>query len=699
MNKTTILILLLCLTSIVLYGQTTRLQKKALEWETKYEYHLAIDLYQKDYDKTKSNYSLQGLAFCYKRIKDYTRAEELFTQILYSDEATLETYLDVAEMQVANGKYDEAKETLRQFANKTKMTPYAQLLQKSCDSALLWRRQRSPYRIANERQLNSCYSEWGAVMDSKNLYFISDRIDDQPDCSEDATSLKLGTYSGVFVTDYKDDQWDFPFFADNPINAEHIHTGPICFTKNDSLIYVTRTSKKALTQKSNLGREKVNYRTANLEIFSIQNYGMQKVTPFQYNKPQEYSVAYPTLNKKGDVLYFSSDKDGGYGGFDLWYCKLQADGKWSEPINLGKTVNTTGDEVFPFLAENGTLYFSSDGHIGMGGLDIFKTSGKENKWSKPVNLKSPINSHADDFAFCFLSGDTRGFFSSNRKGGQGGDDIYSFAEPKPLIPRDSLPITPPSQDSIKPSQDSTIIANLDSTTNIIPNVENTGDTTTNEQEKRTGKDLFWIVGLTVDRTVQKTLPKIKVSIRNNTLNTVETRFSNADGTFVFEVPIGYVYTLHASSSNYIFVSQNEVDSKGKKQHSVWGEKLELEPLELNKEYRLDKIGGLTYDFDKWEVTPVLEKELEKLIDFLQDNPTYVIEIGSHTDTRGNDVYNRNLSELRAKAVVEYLLDMGIEQSRLKWVGYGAHRLLVPNAQTEEEHRMNRRTTFTILSTE
>jgi len=333
---------------------------------------------------------------------------------------------------------------------------------------------------------------------------------------------------------------------------------------------------------------------------------------------------------------------GGHGGTDIWYSELQTDGSWGEPKNAGAAINTEGDEMFPHIATDGTLYYSTNGLPGMGGLDIFSAKGIRNQWSEVKNMGYPINSANDDFSFVIYGQEVSGYLSSNRKGGIGDDDIYSFSIAKQKI-------------------------------------------------------ILALKGVTYNKKTSEELPGAAVSLLTDHNQLVAKKLSQENGTFFFELSPDTDYTILAQKEKF-YADSMIITTKGIIDTKTFEIVLRLDPLlEKGKTIRIENIH---YDFDKDNIRPDAAKILDELVRTLRDNPTLKIELASHTDSRGSDVYNEGLSQRRAQSAVNYLISRGIARERLVAKGYGEKRLLNRCANgvgcSVAEHQENRRTEFTIL---
>ena len=428
------------------------------------------------------------------------------------------------------------------------------------------------------------------------------------------------------------------------------HDGPVSFNKDFTEVFINRT----LLYKDKGKKDPDHLRTHLLKIYvsGRKDGKWSEPVPFFLNS-ENHSVGHPALSPDGKTLFFVSDMDGGYGGTDLYMCTREGE-KWSQPVDLGPEINTEGNEMFPYMADNGDLYFASDGLPGFGGLDLFVTRKINGKWSRPENLGSPVNSSSDDFALVLPGDSASGLFSSNRPGGVGSDDIYSFKKIR-IVPKVS-PVTEKVPAFVSGYvKDKTTLEPIFSSTVFL-------------EEEGTGKAL-----------VMKT---------------------NDKGYFKTPVIKGKSYTVKAIQTGYIedcFLFG--FDSLTKQNDLSLPRDLLLDKLELNKAYRLKNIY---YDFDKWNIRKDAQPSLDSLVRLMKEN-SIAIELGSHTDCRGSVAYDQVLSQKRAESAVRYMIAKGIDPSRITAKGYGKSQLLNKcNCATgvnctAAEHQLNRRTEFRILS--
>jgi len=417
---------------------------------------------------------------------------------------------------------------------------------------------------------------------------------------------------------------------------------------------------------------------------------------------------------------------------DLYKSIRDKSGNWTAPVNLGPNINTSGDEMFPFIAEDGTLYFASNGHIGLGGLDVFSASPNKDSWNAPENLGYPINTNSDDFGYIIDKPNKNGYFVSNRPGGQGDDDIYKFV--KKGIELCGLVYDARTSDPIEGAKV------------VMYEVKDERGT------KLTGKDgnfcfaaspkhVYKFVATkagylpnevtveTADKPVQVKIPMVKegginlevlvldkktrepintanVKLINTATSKEEKQQTNPEGKAYYSLEPNSTYRIEGSKDlpepdmKYLTVSTT-TSTVGKTAPATIYATLELEKV---KKGVAIKIENIYYYLDKWFIRPYAAKELDKLVKVMQDNPTMEIELSSHTDCRATIKYNATLSAKRAEAAVQYIASRGISLSRMVAAGYGESRLVNKCACectfvvpcTEEQHQENRRTEFKIL---
>jgi len=425
------------------------------------------------------------------------------------------------------------------------------------------------------------------------------------------------------------------------INTKY-HEASVTFSPDQQTIYFTRNNFGKKLRRDSKG---VN----NLKIYMSKKMGdsWSEAIELPFNS-DEYSTGHPALSPDGKKLYFVSDMPGSMGKTDLFVVDVMGDGQFSDPRNLGPEINTERREMFPFVSEE-KIYFSSDGHVGLGGLDIYEVDITEEGFSEVRNMGKPINSKRDDFSYIIKEETQKGFFASNRRGGKGDDDIYSF---KRLIPEE-------------------------------PN-ENA------------------IAGIVTEMVTGEVMPKTLVELldeNNVKLMEVET---DADGSFVFEeLDSNTRYIIRTQKDTYQSDEQFVSTEENKRiEIEVKMKQLE-ERIVMEDGIRKLKIDMIYFDFDKFNIRPDAAKELDKLVEVLRNYPTMVINVESHTDSRGKRAYNKYLSDRRAKSTRDYLISKGIDPKRIEnATGYGEERLLNECDGSvrcsSAKHQLNRRSEFIIV---
>jgi len=640
-----LLMLLLC-SNIGAFGQETpSLRDRANQFYKEFQYAKAAAIYEKLVDVNKPKQAdLENLADCYQKMNNYQMAEQCYARIVADSTSGPENLLRYAMVLKSNAKYAEAKQSAEQYAAKTGSQDSARSLIQSCDSALLWMQHATTHVLRNESAVNTALSEFAAyaASDGSHVFYVGE---------PDAVMFKnvYGWTGNPFLRIYNtrrnsDNSLQQSNLSDAPFNNEAYHVGPVAINPEGTSFYVTRTYSGKLNEK--VKDDKKNYRMKNLElyIYTKNGDGTWTNTPFPYNKVEEYSVGHAALSSDGEILYFVSDMPGGQGGTDIWYCERQPDGSWGSPQNAGPVVNSKGDEMFPSIAKDGTLYFSSNGWPGMGNLDVFSAKGAKGQWSNAINMHYPVNSPGDDFAYIVNQSTNTGemgYLSSNRQGGVGSDDIYSFTYQKP-------------------------------------------------------KYTVLLVGNVYDKDTNESIKGANITLSDATKTLVEKQQSGENGAFLFEVDPEKSYSILGEKIGF-YPNTVNTTTNGISPGDTVKVALYLDSLKKGKTFRLDNIY---YDFNKYNIRPDAAVILDGLVKIMQDNPTLKIELSSHTDSRGSDQYNQTLSQKRAQAAVDYLVSKGITRDRMIAKGYGESRLLNRCANgvkcSEADHQLNRRTEFTVL---
>jgi peptidoglycan-associated lipoprotein len=562
-------------------------------------YYEAIDLYKYSYAKAKNKEQKALITFktaeCYRMIQDTRHSEVWYNKAIRKHYPNPVAVLHYADALRANGKYNEALEQYKKFKELVPSDDRADKGIKSCELSIEWMKNPTRYRVEDMQYFNSRQSDYGPAWgknDYKQVIFSSSR--------EGATGNKTSDVTGEYYSDLfktrvdRKGKWSEPVPLGENVNTEFDEGAPATNEKVNTLYFTSFREDK----EGNM----------TCKIFVSKKSGIEwgKAEPLTL-VADTITVGHPAISPDGLTLLFAADMRGGQGQKDIWkVTRTSKNGTWSTPVNMGTDINTSGNEVFPYIHHDGTLYFSSDGHSGMGALDIFMaTENSDGSW-KVENMKYPINSPADDFGIIFEKEKERGYLSSNRKGGKGSDDIYQFS---------------------------------------LPPIE------------------FKLTGKVLNQKTEDIIAGANVTLIGSDGTNISKKTEN-DGTFTFKLGPNADYRIVVKRGGFL-------NAKGKE--STKG-------LTTSKEFRMDifmspddsriDLPGIMYDFGKWNLRPESLVALEELVEILNDNPNITIEIGSHTDYRGSDQANLELSAKRAQSVVDFLITYGIDKERLSSKGYG-----------------------------
>ena len=400
---------------LISFGSIAQM-KKADKHFLNYDYAKAIPAYEKVVKGKSENRQIAmiKLADCYRVLNNYAKAESYYSQALSLGKVPSDVYYNYGNVLKCNNKYEEALNQYYTFLKDNEKSETAKNAVKSCIEIKYWESKPKEYEIKNIESINTNRSEFCPFVINNKLVFVAEKVSDIVDFETSATNNQ--PYLNIFTSEIKNNEIKKEKILSKKINT-NFHDGPISFSSDAKNAAFTRVDFVVNKKNKNfINRAKIYFSTVDGNSFS-------KPKPFAYNS-DEYSCAHPALSSDGTTLYFASDMPGTLGGQDIWMCKKNGD-EWDKPVNLGFDVNTSGDEVFPSVKADGTLYFSSNGLPGFGDLDIFSAKQKDGKWLLNRNEGLLLNSKSDDFGITFLN-DTVGYFSSNREGGKGEDDIYYF---------------------------------------------------------------------------------------------------------------------------------------------------------------------------------------------------------------------------------------------------------------------------------
>lgn len=595
-------------------------------------YSMAVEEYQKGLSKKEFPDARLNLAESYYKMNNLQKAEEEYGKVVQQSNASPQSKLRYAQLLMRSGKYVMAKSYFELYLASNPNDQAAMQLKQSCDSLPNWQRDSMQYTIQSSN-LNTGQSNFSPVWYKDGIAFASDRN----------TKSKNYEWTGKPFLEMYYSKGSLDKGFENPVAMNGIngiyHDGPAAFSSKGDTMYFTRNNyirKKV---------EKSSEDVVELKIYQAvkKDTMWSSISELPFNN-KNFNSGHPSLTSDGNTMYFVSDRPGGKGGTDIYVSK-KVNGTWSEPENLGATINTPYDEMFPTIWKDSVLYFSSNGHYNMGGLDIFKSTKESSGWSDPRNMGYPLNTSYDDFGVALNDSGTAGILSSNRNSKNTmNDNLYTF------------------------------------TINDIR---------------------FTLEGIAVDKVSQEPIAGVNVELTNQITGKKETVVTGPDGKFKFKLNPETPYSVMGNKDDY-FSNTETVSTVGKRQseNMFVKLKLEMERIIVNKPIVLQNIY---YDLDKWDIRPDAAVELDHLVQVMVDNPLINIELSSHTDSRADDHYNDVLSQKRAEAAVAYIVSKGIDSKRIVAKGYGERQLVNGCSNgvecTEEQHQANRRTEFKVISVE
>ena len=678
-----------------------------------FAYHEAIDEYLKVLAKEPDNATaIRNIADCYRLTNNSEKSEVYYAKVVkLADAKPIDKY-HYAQSLMYNAKYDEAKKFFGEYSAVAGSDERAKNSISAIDKIDEFFRD-SAKSVISKILINSDKADFSPVFFHEGIVFVSSR----ESMAKDRTHTWTGNpFLTLYYAQGKQANLRSPELFSKEIQSK-FNDGPACFNQEGNELYLTRNSS-SLSNRSE--------RVVKLKIvkskFEEGKWSEPTDLPFISN---QYNTAHAWLAKDGKRLYFASDMPGGFGGMDLFYVDKNEDG-WSAPVNLGNKINTKGNELFPFVNDDNTLYFASDGQVGLGGLDVYECKYSNGKWSEPRNMGYPVNTHKDDFSLILDKEGSKGYLSSNRNGGKGDDDIY-FVE---LLKKIVVAGTVTDKKTGKPIEGADVIlkdregkeiartlAKIDGTYEFeleynkeytllaqkagYSKETKTVSTISTRESKivvdfQLQKLIFGVEGIVSDKETKEPLDKSNVVLLDDQDKEIGNVTTGPDGYYFFNLGPDKNYRVKASKEGYF--SKSEIVSTVGKKEGIIKQDMPLEKIVLNKPIRLDNIY---YDLAKWNIRPDAAKELDKLVQILKDNPTIVIELSSHTDCRASDAYNWDLSDKRAKSAAKYIVEVGkIAKERITGKGYGETMLINRCANgvkcSEKEHQENRRTEFKVL---
>lgn len=647
MRLLTISVALLSTTSL-LFAQPEKELEKANEMYKNFAYVDAIKVYEKIAQKGYVNQEmLESLGNAYYYNAEYKKALPWYDQLLQEGKYKVkpEYYYRYAQALKSMGNYDKADKMMAKFVELTNANDTrAALFEENKDYQTVIKNNSGRFQL-NNASINTESSEYGTTFYGDKIVFAA---------AVDAKKAKGGisqwtgeSFYDLYEADHYLQKLGTRKSFSSTINTKFNESTPV-FTKDGNTMYFTR---------NNYVNKKVGSDIENTILLKIlratkdKNGNWGNVAEVPFNSDQ-YNVAHPALSPDEKYLYFASDMAGSFGNSDIFRVEIFGDNQYGTPENLGNIINTAGRESFPYISKENILYYSSDGIPGLGGLDIFAVKFNEDgTTSKPINIGAPGNSADDDFCLVFDSDTKIGFLTSNRPGGKGRDDIYSFYEDRPL------------QFSCEKN----------------------------------------ITGIVKDAKTKVVIADAKIVLSDKVMKEMGTYQSKKDGTFTFE-------KINCDNTHYYLRGEKEKYETAEINITVGKDEVVYELLLKSREVPIKKgmdlakvfeIKEIKFDYNKADIRPDAAVELTKIVEVMREYPKMKIDIRSHTDSRGADSYNLKLSDRRAKATLEWIVKQGIDRKRLKAKGYGETRLVnrcsngVPC--TDEEHQENRRSEFIVIA--
>lgn len=679
-----------------------------------FSYQEAVELYEIIWQKDSSNNFLtRRLAESYRLINNSEKAEYWYAKLLAKSKAEKDDYLNYARALQSNRKYAKAEKYLTKYLKNSKDLD-ARLL--NSDAIKLLMNDSLRYKV-KPVLANSEESDFGVAFYKDEVVFSSAR--------EKASIIKRNHKwnNQNFLRLYKsqvgaDGNLVDPILFSKEVTSNY-HDGPVCFSSDGLEMYLTRNY---ISQSNKAKRNKDG--VVSIKLYYSKKKGDSWSTPKLLSvNDKAYSTGHPSLSKDGKSLYFISDRPGGFGGTDLYVSKKSKSG-WGKPVNLGNAINTSENEMFPFVDESNQLFFASKGHVGLGGLDLFSIDLNDSV-DKPENLAYPINSSKDDFGLIVKKGS--GYFASNRKKGESYDDIYHFSllirsihgqvfnsETKEILGNTKVSLIDKSGkpiETVETDENGSFYFEISKIDNYqvrsekqyyfdgeeaIPASELDQNAKLEKVIYQTPDHILSLKGVVVFKEDRTPVENVNITIKNR-LNSELIQLQSDDlGKFSCDILRNMDYTIEYQKEGYLSKSRR-VQTSNIKGNEVFVED-ELDKVQVGKVFVLDNIF---YDLNKSDIREDAAIELDKLVLVMTENPNLKIELSSHTDSRGSDPYNMALSSRRAKEAVEYIVSKGISPDRMKAKGYGETKLINKCSNgvdcSKEEHQANRRTEVKILA--
>lgn len=679
------------------FAQTARM-KQALKEYNAFRYKDAVKTFEEVIKKEPENQEAkEKIAHSYRMLNDSKNAEKWYAEVVKDANTDPENQYHYAQFLAQNQKYPESKRWYESYAKIVKSDKRGKDFSKSYTDVDKFFQDADRYTIENA-PFNSPDADFSPAYYQGGVVFASNRVKKE----KDKENNLIHEWTGKPFLDlyYSAGGVATPKLLSKKLNSPY-HEGSSFFYNNENSVIFTRNNYKD-------GK----YEKSADEINKLKLYYAQKVSgdwgniqefPFNDN---EYSVGHPAISPDGSTLYFMSDMGGTLGGTDIFMCTMQG-GTWSRPVNLGETINTKGNEAFPYVDANNNLYFASNGHAGLGGYDVFVSKNHQGKFSRPYNIGAPINSNKDDFGLIYDVDNNEGYFSSNRDGGKGDDDIYKFS-----IKSCNLVVVVVDEQTGKIIKSPKLVINeKDSKNEVVYVTQPDSSTFTYRTDFRTGYHLRAVKEgynegknevteqqILACKSYNGTLPdtvKIKLSVSTEKFDKITSNVSNILRKPVLD-PNDPRYDPRLDPNSPLFNPKDPrnrpFDPKNPRLTYTYKDNPNIKVVELVNVY---------YDLDKFYIRPDAARDLDRVLMVLNQYPEMRIAMSSHTDARASYEYNVTLAQRRANSARQYLVDRGVDVNRIEMSSFGETKLAIncPDGVncSEPDHQLNRRTEIAIIT--
>jgi outer membrane protein OmpA-like peptidoglycan-associated protein len=630
MKKIYTILLLIAVSTTIVSAQNSK-TKKADNLYDRLAYTDAAQAYQKVLKKgTTDVYVFERLANCYYFINDTKKAEMYYKRVAKSKDANPEAIYNYAQTLKANGKFSDYNTWMKNFAKLSPNDTRVKEFMKNPNYIPKIMDDMARYTATNMEDINSEYADFGGIVYGKDFYFASGR-----NTSRKTYQWNEEPYLEIYKATNVGGTMKNAELLNGDVNTKYHESNAVISADGKRMYFDRNDYFEGDYDKSANGINQINLYYAE----NIDGKGWSGVVSAPFNN-NEYSTGHPALSQDGKTLYFVSDMPGGKGGSDIYMVAINSDGSLGTPERLGDNINTEGKELFPYIDSNGTLYFSSNGHMGIGGLDVFYAEAQGDGFDVVNNLGKGVNSSADDFAYKYDPTSQSGYVSSNREGGMGSDDIY-----------------------------------------MVEAVEIPCEVT--------------IAVLVINENTNAAVAGARVDLYDTMGNRLSSKTSNVDGMVSFKAACDQAHEVQGVLADFESNASKVAPANDQKVSAT----IALKPIEEIIVEDQIVLNPILFDLDKSNIKAQAAFELDKVVAVMNKYPEMVIAVGAHTDSRATDAYNLRLSEARAQSTVQYIISKGISGKRISGKGYGESQPKVSCGDncSEADHQLNRRSEFTIVN--